>query len=104
MKKINKIVVKHSVIFYSEAQMHRNEMLHDSGKCREFVLEWHNKLVEKIEKGSKPTMRTYIRKQKLNLEKCDTSYIRLQNTSMTKMMRNAIEERVNDIWNYFPVR
>ena len=31
----------------------------------------------KIEKESKPSMRTYIQKQKLDLERCNTSYIRL---------------------------
>ena len=68
------------------------------------MIEWYNKLVEKIEKGSKPSMRTYVQKQKLDLERCNTSYIRLLNTLTTRMMRNAIDERVNDIRNYFPVR
>ena len=34
MKKLNKIIVKHSVIFYSKVWVYRNEILHDSKKYR----------------------------------------------------------------------
>ena len=77
MKVINKIVVKQSVVFYSKVWMHRNEVLQDSGKYREHVIEWHKRLVEEIEKGNRPSMRKYVRMQKLDLNKCDTGYIQL---------------------------
>ena len=42
--------------------------------------------------------------QWLELDKSDTGYIRLQNMTTMKMMKNAKEEIVNDIRNYFPIR
>ena len=49
-------------------------------------------------------MRKYARLQKLDIDKCDTGYIRLWNMSTMKMMKNTKDERVNDIRNYFPIR
>ena len=79
-------------------------MLHDTERYREHAVDWHQHLIEEIEKSNKPSMRKYARIQKLDLDKCDTGYIRLWNMSTTKMMKNAKDERVNDIRNYFPVR
>ena len=42
--------------------------------------------------------------QQLELDKSDTGYIRLWNMSTTKIMKNAKDEIVNNIRNYFPVR
>jgi len=104
MKRINKIIVKQSVIYYSKAWKNRNDVLHDTEKYREQVIDWHKRLVENIENSNKPSMRRYVRMQKLDLSKCDTGYIRLWNMSTVKMMKNAKDESVNDIRNYFQVR
>jgi hypothetical protein len=104
MKRINKIIVKQSVIYYSKAWKNRNDVLHDTEKYREHVIDWHKRLVENIENSNKPSMRRYVRMQKLDLSKCDTGYIRLWNMSTVKMMKNAKDESVNDIRNYFQVR
>ena len=37
MHEVNKLIVKYSIIFYSEAWRHRNEIKHDSNKYKEFV-------------------------------------------------------------------
>ena len=57
MKKLNKIIVKCSVIFYSKAWTHRNEIMYDDVKFREFVIDWYKQIVDEIEKGDKPNMR-----------------------------------------------
>ena len=79
-------------------------MMHDSGRYREHVIDWYKRLIEEIEKGNKPSIRKYMQMQQLELDKSDTEYIRLWNMSTMKMMKNAKEETVNDIRNYFPVR
>ena len=102
-KKLNRIIVKCSVIFYSRAWIHQNEIMHDTGKYREYVIEWYKRLVEKIESGNKPSMRRYVRMQKIDVDKCDTGYIKLWNESTTKMMKEAKVENTNDIRNYFAI-
>lgn len=83
---------------------HLRKTLHDSGKCRENAIEWHTNIVEKIENGNKPSMRRYVRMQRIDVTKCDTSCIKLWNESTTKMMKNAKTESENDIRNYFSIR
>ena len=41
MKKLNKIIVKCSMIFYSKAWTYRNKIMHDDIKFREFVIDWY---------------------------------------------------------------
>lgn len=104
MKKLNKILVKHSVMFYSKAWVHRNEILHDTEKCREHTLTWYNNLVVAVENGDKPSVKRYVRMQRLDTEKCETSYIRLWIETTAKMLKEAKKEMVNDIRNYFSFR
>ena len=92
------------MVFYVKAWKNRNDMMHDSRRYREHVIDWHKRLIEEIEKGNKPSVRKYVRMQQLELDKSNTDYIRLWNMSTMKMMKNAKEEIVNDIRNYFPVR
>ena len=102
-KKLNRIIVKSSVIFYSRVWIHRNEIMHDTSKYREYVIEWYKRLVQKIETGNKLSMRRYIRMQKIDVDKYKTGYIKLWNESTTKMMKEAKEEKTNDIRNYFAI-
>ena len=39
MKRMNKIVVKQCVLFYSKAWKQRNEVFHDSDNHRKFVID-----------------------------------------------------------------
>ena len=84
--------------------MHRNKILYDEETYRAYLIEWHKCIVEEVERGDKPSMRRYVRMQKLDIEKSETSYIRLWNESTVKMMKNAKKEYVNDIRNYFSIR
>lgn len=104
MRKMNKIIVKCSVTFYSKAWIHRNEMLHNTEKYREFVIEWHNRIVNKIEQGRKTNMKRHVRNQKIDVSKCDTGCMKLWNESTMKMMREAKDESENDMRNYFAVK
>ena len=74
MKKINKIIVKNSITFYLKAWMQRNEVMHNSEKYQNYVIEQHRRIVEAIGKGDRLSIRTYAERQKLDLEKYDTSY------------------------------
>ena len=87
MKKLNKINVKYGVIFYSKPWIHRNEIVHDDEKFREFVIDWHKRIVSDIEKGNKLNMRRHMRLQKLDVKKCDMKHIKLWNESTMKMSK-----------------
>ena len=104
MAKLNKIIVKQSVLCYSKAWVHRNEVLHSAEKYRTHVMDWYNRLVEMIQNGNKPSVKKYVRMQKLDVEKCDTSYIRLWIQTTMKMLKEAKTEKDNDIRNYFSLR
>ena len=104
IKKINKVIVKQSITFYSKAWVHRNEIIYDNRKYHEHMIEWYRRIVEEVEKGNKPSLRWYVTMQKLDIEKSDTSYIRLWNETTVKMMKQAKRENVNDIRNYFLIR
>ena len=104
MVKLNKIIVKQSVLFYSKAWVHRNKVLHSAEKYQTHVVNWYNRLVEMIQSGNKPSVKKYVRMQRLNVEKCDTSYIRLWIQTTTKMLKEAKTEKENDIRNYFSLR
>ena len=43
-------------------KIQRNEVFHDSENCRNFAIEWHAQLKEKIERESWPEMRKHARK------------------------------------------
>ena len=104
MKKFNKVIVKCSVMFYSKVWTHRNEIMNNDKKQREFVIDWYEKIVDEIEKANKPNMKRHVRLQKLDVEKCDTGYIKSWNKSTMKMSKEEKSEKSNDIRNYFPVR
>ena len=73
--KVNKIIVKQSMVFYLKAWKNRNDIMHNSGRYREHVIDWHKRLIKEIEKGNKPSIRKYVRMQRLELDKSDTGYI-----------------------------
>ena len=104
MKQANKIIARKSVEFYSKAWTNRNECFHDKVKYRNHVVEWHERIVNNINEGNRVEMKRYLRSQKIDVEKCDTSYIRLWNVSTLKLMKKMKDEVVNDIRNFFPVR
>ena len=103
MKQMNKIIVKKSVNFYSEAWKHRNEVLHCPEKYKEYVIDWHKKIVRMIESSNKPEMIRYLRMQRIDVSRCSNACIRNWNMLAMKMHSKAREEVLNDIRNYFRV-
>ena len=61
MHTLNKIIVNHSVKFYSKAQKNRNEVRHDPIKCKEFVKDWYQKVVEMVKNDNRPELNKYVR-------------------------------------------
>ena len=77
IKRINKMIVKYSVRFYSQVWVHRNEVMHDEQKYQAYVIEWYERIVKEIKKENKPGMKMCLKMQKLNVENSESSYIRL---------------------------
>ena len=101
MTKLNKIIIKKSVIYYSKAWNHQNESLHDPEKYRQYVLEWNEKLILRIEQGNKPEMTKYLRTYPLDISKCTNSYIRRWNIAAQELCKRVSNEVVSDIRQYF---
>ena len=89
MRKLNKLIVKHSVTFYSKAWMHRNEIIQKAEKFKEYDIEWHKNLVDIIIHGTKLDMRKYIRLYPIDVTKCSNSYKRRWNVTACEMCKRA---------------
>ena len=87
MLAINKILIKHSVIFYAEAWNHRNEMMHRPEYYKPFVTQWNENVKEMIMSSNRPKMKKYMRIQELNTENGDAAYIRQWILSSIEMFK-----------------
>ena len=56
-KEINKILVRNSVTFYSEAWKKRNEVMHDLEKYKSFVCNWYKNVKDMIVRENRPKMK-----------------------------------------------
>ena len=101
MKQVNKMIVKASVLFYSKAWVHRNEMLYNPVKYKEYVVEWHKRIVTLLEQSNRPAMRQYLRVQKIDTDKCSSGYIRHWNISTMEMYKKSDKESLGDIRSFF---
>jgi len=101
MKKINKIIVKISVQFYSKCWKHRNEIMHSPEIYRKYMEEWYCNLRELIVRGNKPEMHKYLKTYEINVDQCSTSYIRKWNIDASEMYKKASTERLSDIRMFF---
>ena len=101
MNKLNKIIVKQSVLLYSKAWSIRNEVFHDEDTYRRYVISWNKQLTQMITEGNKPEMNKYIRAYPLDIERCSTQDIKRWNLTATQIYRSAENEKIIDIRNYF---
>ena len=76
MHTINKMIIKHSVKFYSEAWRHRNKIRHDPVKYKEFIIKWYHNVNEMIKEDNRPEVLKYARMQQLDLDQTEVAYIR----------------------------
>ena len=81
IKQANKIIVRKSAESYSKAWTNRNECFHDKEKHRSHVVEWHERIAKNINEGNRVEIKRCLRSQRIDVEKCDSSCIRLQNIS-----------------------
>ena len=100
---INKIIIKKSVLFYTQVQKYRNEVMHDSKKYRLFVIKQYEKVVESIEKDNRLQMYKYLYTQRINVDQCNGAYIRHWILSAMKMKKITEVEKANDIRRFFTI-
>ena len=101
MRKVNIMLVKASVSYYSKSWVHRNEMLHNPEKYKEYVVQWHHRIVALLERSNRPVMRQYLRTQQIDTEKCSSGYIRQWNISTMEMYKKTDKENLGDIRSFF---
>ena len=101
---LNKIIVRQSMLFYAKAWRYRNEVLHDPLKHKSFVIEWHKKIIDLINRENRPEMKRHVRAQEINIDQCDNAYMRQWNLSTLQLRKISEEESVNDIRRYFVLK
>jgi len=101
---LNKLIIKQSITFYSEAWRHRNQVRHNPGKYREFMHNWYKNVKEMIEKDNHLEMLKYVRIQELRLEQCNVAYVQQWIIGILNMRRIVTEEKSNDIRRYFTMQ
>ena len=72
---LNKIIMKHSMKFYSQVWKNRNEVKHDPIKYKEFVRNWYNKVIEIVQNNNRPELSRYVWMQEINVDQYDTAYV-----------------------------
>ena len=97
MHVLNKIIMKHSVRFYSEAWTHRNEVRHEPAKYKEFVIRWYENVKNMGENDDKSDIRRYVQAQEIDIERCDSAHIRQWIIDLLKIRRIAKTEIRNNI-------
>ena len=92
LKRINKIIVKQSNLFYSQVWQHRNDMSYNPQKCKEHVKMWHENVVQKVENSDKPEIKRWVRMQQLDLERCDSGHMQHWNIQTMYILSKARSE------------
>ena len=101
MTKLNKTIVKQSVLLYSKAWSIRNEEFHDEDTYRKYVISWNKQITKMITEGNKPEMNKYIRAYPLNIECCSNQEIKRWNLAATEIYRTVDSEKMIDMRKYF---
>ena len=101
MHEVNKILVRCSIEFYSKVWKQRNDVLHDPAYYKEYVANWFQKVKQMIEQENRLALKSYLRTQHIDAEKCDASYIKSWILGVIKMRRIVHAEKENDIRQYF---
>ena len=103
MHTLNKIIVNHSVKFYSKAWKNRNKVRHNPIKYKEFVKDWYQKVVEMVENDNRPELNKYVRMQQIDVNQCNAAYVILWIREVFKLRKKTTKEVVNDIRRYMRV-
>ena len=101
MHTINRIIVKSSVTFYSEAWKHRNEVRYKPELYKEFVKSWYRNVCEMVEKDNRPEVTRFVKRQELDLNNCDSAYIVEWIKKVMHMRKKAKKEVLSNIRQYF---
>ena len=100
MHTLNKIIVQHSIKFYSKAWNHRNEVKHNPQKYKEFMRNWYENVIEMVQHENRPELSKYVRMQSINVDQCDAAYVVMWIKSVMAMKKKTKQEVINDIRRY----
>ena len=101
MKEINRILVRQSVEYYSEAWKQRNDLLHDPNYYKQYIVDWYNNVKNMITNEERMQVQTYLRTQPVDVNCCDASYIKSWILGILQMRKIVKESKRNDIRKYF---
>jgi len=71
--------------------------MHDTEKYNTYMREWYENIVKLIKKSNKSQMRNFLHMHKLDIQRCDSAYIKYWNLGAMKMFNSIKEEILNDI-------
>ena len=75
-KEVNTIVVVKCVEHYVKCWKHRNECVHDEGKQRKRVIEWHENENNRIVNSEMTQLKMHVSRCKINVQQSATDKIR----------------------------
>jgi len=100
---MNKILIKHCVIYYQKYWKHRNEIYKDREKQGKRAIEWCNAMKRHVENGDLMQVKAFVRRNKINLQTAYTDMIIQWIYNIKEMIKKASEFPRNDIRRYFKI-
>jgi len=100
-KEMNKILIRHCVKYYKTCWDHRNEEYHNETKQRRRILQWYQNIKSHVESNEPMQVKTFISRNKIQVERCKTEVILQWIYNVKKMIRKVENLPQNDIRRYF---
>ena len=76
-------------------------MKYNPSKFKEFVCEWHKKVVNIVKLDNRPKLLKCMRMQEINVENCDAAYVVSWIKGTLEFRKKAKREAANIIRGYF---
>ena len=87
-KRLNDILARKCVEFHTTCWKHRNKEFHDKPKQRQRIKKWYKRINE-VKNGDEMQLKSYVRKHKINMERCKIDTTKRWTRSVTE-----IEKRI----------
>jgi len=98
---LNKIIIKHCVLYYEKCWRDRNEIFHNEEKQKERVIRWKKKIELEVETNQPSNVKLFVSQMKIDETQCSSKTILIWIYNVKKIMRKVKKYPPNDIRRYF---
>ena len=103
-KMLNKILVRHCILFYNICLKDRNEWFYNAEKQRKRAIEWYKNMKKHIENNKLVQVKIFVRRNEMNINRSKIKNITQQIYNMKEMIRKVDRLSQNNICRYFEIQ